>query len=180
MQLINRTLETTHGILAIREAAISDATQFRELRLHALQNTPTAFSADYQKNADQPMSYWEGRLEKDENGTIFFAESTQALIGMAGIRRGQSIKTQHGAGIWGVYVRPEWRGLHIAGALVECCIEWARARQVDIVKLAVVTVSTSAVRCYERCDFRAYGTEPRAILHDGQYYDEFLMARILT
>jgi len=123
------------------------------------------------------MSYWEGRLQPDEHGTIFFAEYDQQLIGMMGIRTGLSVKTRHSADIWGVYVHPGWRGLHIAEALIDACVNWAEMRQVDIVKLGVVTSNTSAIRCYERCGFTIYGTEPRAIFYEGNYYDEYMMSR---
>jgi RimJ/RimL family protein N-acetyltransferase len=177
MQSINQILETTRGSVAIREAAPSDVEGFRELRLHALQNAPTAFSSDYEVNSNQPISYWEGRLTFDQHGTIFFAEYENELIGMTGIRRRESAKTRHSADIFSVYVRPEWRGLHIAEALIEACIAWAKAQDVNIVKLGVLSSSTSAVRCYQRCGFTVYGTEPRGIFYNGQYYDGYLMYR---
>ncbi len=167
------------GTIDIRAALPSDVTQYRELRLDALQDSPTAFSADYQVNLNQPMSFWEGRLSFDENGTLFFATHENNLIGMTGIRRGESPKTKHSAGIWGVYIRPEWRGLHIAKALIETCINWAKPRLVNIVKLGVTTTNTSAVRCYERCGFTIYGTEPRGLLYEGKYFDEYLMSSAL-
>jgi ribosomal protein S18 acetylase RimI-like enzyme len=171
---------TPRGDITIREAKPSDVSQFRELRLHALQNAPTAFSADYATNLNHPMGFWEGRLNFDEHGIIFFAEHAKDLIGMTGIRKGESPKIGHGAHIWGVYVRPEWRGLHIAEALIQVCIQWAKARGVNIVKLGVVTSNTSAVRCYERSGFTTYGTEPRAIYYEGRYYEEYLMFRDLS
>ena len=180
MQSVVRTLETPRGTITFRAANFSDVTPFRELRLHALQEAPTAFSADYQMSRSMPKSYWEGRLKPDEHGIIFFAQHADDLIGMIGIRKGDSPKTRHGAGIWGVYVHEEWRGLHIAEALIETCIEWAKTRGVNIVKLGVVTTNTSAVRCYERCGFKAYGTDPRGIFYKGKYYDELLMSRDIT
>jgi RimJ/RimL family protein N-acetyltransferase len=180
MQPINQTVETSRGFITIREAALSDVAQFRELRLHALQNAPTAFSADYDVNLNHPMSFWEGRLNFDEYGIIFFAQHGNKLIGMTGIRKGESPKTNHSAFIWGVYVRPEWRGLHIAEVLIETSIQWAKAREVNLVKLGVVTCNTRAVRCYERCGFAIYGLEPRGIFYEDQYYDEFLMSRDLN
>lgn len=179
MQLINRTLETSHGNITIREATPSDLSQYRELRLHALETAPTAFSSDHQVNLKQPMSFWERRLASDEYGTIFFAQYENALIGMTGIRQNESPKTRHSAELISVYVRPEWRGLHIAKALIEGCIVWAKARGVNIVKLGVLSASTSAIRCYQRCGFTVYGTEPRGICYNGQYFDEYLMARII-
>ena len=179
MQLINHTLETSRGNITIRKATPSDVSQYRELRLHALENAPTAFSSDYQVNLNHPVSYWERRLAFDEYGTIFFAEYENKLIGMTGIYQNESPKTRHSAEIISVFVRPEWRGLHIAEALIEACIEWAKAREVNIVKLGVISASTSAIRCYQRCGFAIYGTEPRGIFYEGQYYDGYLMARVI-
>ena len=171
---------TSRGSITIREAKAADVSQYRELRLHALQNAPTAFSADYETNLNHPMEFWKGRLNFDEHGIIFFAEHGPNLIGMTGIGKGESPKTRHGAYIWGVYVRPEWRGLHIAEALIENCLRWAETGGVNIVKLGVVTSNASAVRCYQRCGFAIYGTEPRAIYYEGTYYEEYLMFRDLN
>ena len=159
---------------------MADAIQFRDLRLNGLVDSPTAFSADYQTNLDQPMEYWHDRLREDKDSIIFFAEQDHHLIGMTGVARGRSPKTQHSGGIWGVYIRPEWRGLRIAEALIEICCEWAKLRSVQIVRLAVVSTNESAIRLYERSGFSVYGTEPRALYHEGQYFDELLMFKILT
>jgi Acetyltransferases, including N-acetylases of ribosomal proteins len=177
MQPIN--LETRRGTIVVREAMISDVENFRELRLNALQDSPIAFPADYGVNVNHPMDFWEDRLATDETGILFFAEQENGLVGMTGIRRGELPKTKHSATIWGVYVRPEWRGLHIAESLIEACIAWAKANGVNIVKLGVTAASTSAVRCYQRCGFIIYGTEPRGIFYDGKYYDGYLMYRSL-
>jgi RimJ/RimL family protein N-acetyltransferase len=179
MQLTNHIFETSRGSITIRKATPSDVSQYRELRLHALENVPTAFSADYHVQLNQPTSFWERRIAYDEYGTIFFAEHENKLIGMTGIRQNESPKTRHSADIISVYVRPEWRGLHIAEVLIEACIEWAKTREVNIVKLGVLSASTSAIRCYQRCGFIIYGTEPRGIFYDGQYFDGYLMARII-
>jgi RimJ/RimL family protein N-acetyltransferase len=56
---------------------------------------------------------------------------------------------------------------------------WAKARKIILVKLGVAATNISAIRCYERCGFSTYGTEPRAIFYEGKYYDEFLMSRSL-
>jgi ribosomal protein S18 acetylase RimI-like enzyme len=179
MQKMIRSFVTTHGTLVLRSGNLADAAQFRDLRLNALQDSPTAFSSDYQVNLNHPLSFWEGRLTFDEFGMIFFAEHQSGLIGMTGIRLGESPKTKHGAYIWGVYIRPAWRGLHIAEALIEMCAGWAQERGIVILKLGVMANNESAIRCYRRIGFSVYGTEPRALYYDGQYYDEYLMSRNL-
>lgn len=168
---------TSRGTIVIREANPTDAIQFRKLRLEALQNNPIAFTADYQKNLNYPPEYWEDRLtmQADES-TIFLAEYETNLIGMTGIARGGSPKTRHGAWIWGVYVSADWRGLRIAEELIHSCFTWARVRKMILAKLGVATVNRPAINCYERCGFKTYGTEPRAVLYEAKYYDEYLMS----
>jgi RimJ/RimL family protein N-acetyltransferase len=177
---MKKSIITERGPITIRAATLADAMPYRDLRLEALQDSPTAFGADYEKNLSHPPKYWEDRLtmEPDEE-TLFFAEHEGNLIGMTGIFRGRSRKSRHGAWIWGVYVAPAWRGLRIAAELIDSCIAWAREKEIVVVKLGVSATNEPAIRCYERCGFTTYGTEPRAILYEGVYYDELLMARAL-
>ena len=177
---MNRSLTTPRGAIMIREANPADAVPFRQLRLYALQDSPTAFSADYQKNLHQPATYWEDLLTfHTDESTIFLAEHEGQLIGMTGIARGGSPKTRHSATIWSVYVKPEWRGLHIAEELIKACFAWARARNIVAARLGVASTNRSAIRCYERCGFWITGTEPRAVYYEGQYHDFCMMYRSL-
>lgn len=173
---MNKTIITAHGSIVIREAKPTDALRFRELRLEALRDNPIAFTADYQKNFNHPIKYWQDLLHMQaDESTIFVAENENTLIGMTGVVRGSSPKTKHVAWIWGVYVSPQYRGLHIAEEFIRCGFDWAKARDIVLAKLGVAAVNESAIRCYERCGFKKYGTEPRAILYEGGYYDEHLM-----
>jgi RimJ/RimL family protein N-acetyltransferase len=175
-----RSFSTPLGTIVIREANLADATNFRELRLEALQNSPIAFSADYQKSFNHPAKYWEDLLTPHpDESTMFIGEFDGKLIAMTGVMRGNAPKTRHSAWVWGVYVTPKWRGLHIAEEIINSCIDWAKARNVGLVKLGVAAVNQPAIRCYERCGFKIYGTEPRAVLLDGRYYDEYLMFKSL-
>lgn len=174
---MNQPITTSRDQIIIREASPADARPYRELRLEALQDSPTAFTADYEMNLNQPTKYWEDRLTMDaDESTLFLGEHKGKLISMTGIARGRSQKTKHSAWIWGVYVTAAWRGMRIAEELIGSCLAWAKARDIVIVKLGVTSTNQSAIRCYERCGFSNYGTEPRAIFYEGKYYDELLMA----
>ena len=193
MQPIARSITTARGTIQIREAKPTDATSFRELRLKALQDSPVAFTADYQSNVSHPPKYWEEMLTTPpDEPTMFLAKHQRSmtvphdlsgspadendLLGMTGIARGGSPKTRHAATVWGVYVAPEWRGLHIAEELIQCCFDWARVRRIVIAKLGVAATNTAAIRCYERCGFKITGTEPRAVFYDSKYYDFYSMS----
>ena len=177
---MSQILITRRGSILIKEATPSDALPYRDLRLEALQESPTAFSADYQKNASYPSQYWVDRLTMPvDEAMIYLAQNENMLVGMSGIFRGDAPKTRHAATIWGVYIRPEWRGLHIAEELINACLAWARGRGIVGARLGVTATNISAIRCYERCGFKITGTEPRALYHEGSYLDFNLMYRPL-
>lgn len=176
---IPEEISTPRGRLHIRAAELDDLPAFKELRLQALRDHPIAFSADYEQHQNGDDEFWRNYLNFDGDGVIFLAVDRDALVGMTGIGLGHSSKTRHGAVIWGVYVRPEWRGHRVAEALIRACLEWGRSHGVVVARLGVAKVNTPAIRCYERCGFEAYGIEPRAIYYQGTYYDEILMGRSL-
>jgi ribosomal protein S18 acetylase RimI-like enzyme len=173
-----QTLETPLGIVTLRLSLESDLMDFRELRLEALRNNPASFGSDYDTVKANPLQFWISRLYAgSEDGALYFAVHGEDLIGMCGIQLGTSPKTRHGATIWGVYVRQQWQGLHIARNLLENCIDWGKQHRVKVAKLAVVADNASAIRCYEGCGFTVYGRDPMAICHAGFFYDELLMVR---
>lgn len=177
---MNKTITTPHGTIIIRQGQEGDAQAYRELRLEGLHNHPEAFSADYDINEKRPLTFWAERMRSlgDEN-MIYFAVYENNLIGMCGIFRGDSPKTQHSGTIVGVFVRSAWRGLRIADELIAACIKWAQIYEIKILKLGVTTANTPAIRCYTRCGFTSYGTEPDAIYTNGTMYDELLMAKMI-
>ena len=176
--MVEQEISTPHGIVTLRQAIETDAIAFRELRLEALQNNPVAFSSDFGANAEQPDQFWLERIQKlGDQGSIYFAVHNNSPVGMCGIQRGYSIKTQHSGLIWGVFVKPVWRGTGIAEYLIEACINWAKNHAVTVVKLGVAATNISAIRCYTRCGFSVYGIEPQAIQYENVMYDELLMAR---
>jgi RimJ/RimL family protein N-acetyltransferase len=176
---IEMLIPTPNGTISIRQAHEADVSAFRDLRLEALQNHPEAFSSDYTLNLAKPLIEWSERLRFQQRNyaeMIYFATVSEKLVGMTGIVKGDSPKTRHSALLWGVYVKPEWRSFHIAEGLITSCIEWARTQDVKVVKLAVVTTNTAAIRCYTRLGFKVYGVEPQANYCQETFYDELLMS----
>ena len=172
-----QSFQTPHGTVVIREANSADAVRFRQLRLEALQDSPIAFTADYLKNFNHPIKYWEDMLSPHpDESTIFIGEYEGNLIGMTGIARANSPKTRHAAWLWGVYISPSWRGMRIGEEIIRTCLAWAKERNIVLAKVGVTAVNTPAIRCYKRCGFKTYGTEPRAVFYEGSYYDEYLMS----
>ena len=173
---MNTSVSTPKGEINIRTAIETEAVDYRELRLEALKKYPQFFGSDYQTYAEKPLQYWVERLRVfGENSILFFAEHGNEFIGMGGVYRETTPKEHHTATIVSLYVKEEWRGLHIAEALIQRLIQWALDHGISIVKLGVVSTNTAAVRCYERLGFIEYGLEPKALYYEGQMYDMRLM-----
>ena len=167
---------TKNNELAIRRVREEDVQALIDIRLEALQNHPVAFSADYENDRQRPLPEW---LQRIGESPTFIAWDGDTAAGMAGIFRGWSSKTGPQGTIWGVYVRPAYRGLGLGKALVLRCLDDARQNGCKIVYIAAASNNTAAIRCYERCGFSVYGLQPMAICVDGRYYDELLMAQKL-
>jgi len=155
----------------VRRLTTADVPAYRDIRLEALQNAPTAFGSSYEAESKSSLSDFEGTLMRSY---VAGAWLNGALIGTAGFYRLEPVKVAHRGNIWGVYVRPEARGHGVARALITGVLAFART-QVKQVHLSVVTENESAHRLYEQLGFATYGTEPRSLLVDGRYLDEHMM-----
>src|SRR5262245_20281601 len=170
-------IDTPRGTITIRPTCEEDTAAYRELRLEALRTHPEAFGGSYEESLARPIERWQQNVRDGagtELGITYVAEAAGALVGTTGIYRDNSAKMGHRATIWGVYVRPEWRGASIADALIGACVTWARQQRLRLVTLSVVTTNAAAIRCYVRCGFSVYGLDPEVIYHNGVYYDELL------
>lgn len=169
-------LSSPTSALQIRPAVVADASVLFALRMDALQNHPEAFSSDPSKEHKRGLAFWEQRIADLDHGLVYVAADGPQIAAMTGIYREEQAKLRHLANVWGVYVRPENRGQGAASRLIQACIAWAGERDLKVVKLAVVTTNSAAIRCYMRAGFRVYGVEPKALQYDGVFYDELLMA----
>jgi RimJ/RimL family protein N-acetyltransferase len=177
------TLSTARGDVVLRPIGEADAEAYREVRLEGLRLHPEAFGADYEATAARPIEEWLERARKGaagDEGVTYVAEAAGQLLGMVALVRNATVKTRHAATIYGVYVRPAWRGLGIADALLGACVEHGRTIGLRLVRLGVATCNIAAVRVYARCGFSVYGVEPESIRVGDTYHDELLMARRLV
>ena len=166
--------------ISIRFIRDSEVEAFKSLRLEALREHPESFGTDYEEDAAQPESVWKERVGKaagDPSGSIVLADAGNELAGMVGVWRGSGIKTRHEANIWGVYVRPKYRGHKLTEQMINEALGWCRGGNVRIVRLTVVTCNTAAIHAYQKCGFLVCGVSPEEIKVGDVYYDELLMWR---
>jgi len=163
----------------IRPITREEAAAWGVLRLEALINHPTAFSADPEVFRRLSPEEVAARIpEPGGSDVLFGAYLNDELHGCAGFMVEKGAKERHRGFMWGVYLRPTLRGLGVGGDLVAAVIAQARAH-VDILNTAVNADNAGARALYLRMGFSVYGTSPRALRVDGWDYDEDLLAMVL-
>jgi RimJ/RimL family protein N-acetyltransferase len=166
----------------LRAIQTNDVKAYQHLRLEGLKLYPKAFSSDYADQAARPMDFWVQRVSSACNSPdqiIYLAETPAGLVGTAGLVRGESPKERHNALLVGIYVKTDYQGQGLAEKLITACLDWGHSQGIQIVKLGVGAYNTAAIRLYQRLGFVQYGNEPKALWVDGEYLDEWQMAKEL-
>lgn len=161
--------------ITIRRLAVSDAEDYRTIRLAALKADPEAFGSTYDAEVERPLEHFAERLA---GTTVFGAYQGRDIVGMVGFKREDGQKSCHKGFVWGMFVRAAARGRGIGAALMGALIPCA-AETVEQLTLTVVEGNEAAIALYRKFGFERYGVEPRSLKSAAGYVNEVLMARVL-
>ncbi|WGM40891.1 GNAT family N-acetyltransferase [Caulobacter sp. NIBR1757] len=166
----------TSAALQVRRLGAGDAAAFQALRLGGLRLNPDAFGSSWEEEVDRPLERTAASLA---SAFVAGCEKDGVLVGIGGLRIGQSVKTRHRGGIWGVYVDPRARGLGVGKRLMAALIAQARA-EVEDLTLTVSAHNEAAIALYRSLGFEPYGLDRRALKIGEDYVDELLMRLVLA
>lgn len=114
--------------MEIRQLNGEEAVVYQELRLFGLQESPTAFGASYDEEADRPLEVVRERLQDERNFVVGAFTEEGRLAGIATLRREEREKLRHKAHVFGMLVLPQYRGQGAGRALLERLIARGRER----------------------------------------------------
>lgn len=163
----------------VRALVPDDAAQYREVRLFGLRDTPEAFASHWSEEEKLSVEDFRGRIPVGVRSAMFGAFDSERLVGLAGFFANERVNKKHLGMLVAVYVRPEARGAGLGARLVQAVIDRAR-EHVILLQAGVAASNHYAKRVYYALGFKPYGLEAKAILVDGVYYDEELIALDLT
>jgi RimJ/RimL family protein N-acetyltransferase len=141
----------------IRRISAGDAALLRDVRLRALQESPSAFGSTFAAESQRPDSEWTTRAAGGAKGRDRFtalALRDGECIGLAGGFRNDDDGHHADIDLVSMWVDPEHRGSGVAEQLVDAMLEWARDdAQAHVVGLWVTRGNDRAQRFYERLGF---------------------------
>ena len=136
-----------------------DWQDYRDIRLAALKDAPSAFASTWQKEAALTESQWMERAQRSEDGdtrTIVVAvDGACRWVGLAGgYRPGDRGADAELISMW---VAPDCRGRKISPELVRAVLAWAESHRAVSVGLWVNETNQPAISLYEKEGFRRTG-----------------------
>ena len=129
-----------------------------EVRLRALQESPTAFASTFEAEAGRSASAWETDAARRAQGTdeaTFLAVGDGQCVGLVSAGRSGE---RPGVELFSMWVAPETRRRRIAVHLVRAVINWADAYGHETVWLWVARGNEPAIRLYQRMGFVTTGS----------------------
>jgi GNAT superfamily N-acetyltransferase len=150
----------------IRRIRADEGLRLRDIRLHALADSPMAFGSTLAREEAYPEALWHERAANGaagDNSVTFVAEHDNCLLAMAtGLAPDRD---QHAASpmMVGVFVNGAARRQGVGAQLVDKVTDWARARGWGRLLVWIASGNAPALALYRRCGFRATGaTRPSA------------------
>lgn len=145
-------------MIEIKRITPETAFVFKEVRLRALAESPTAFSSTYARESQFPDEEWRRRAERcsgDGKDAMFMAFENEAVCGIAGTLRDPENAGR--AQLVSMWVDPAHRRAGVGKALIDAVVEWNSARGVAELALMVTDVNVAAIAFYERLGFAKTG-----------------------
>ncbi len=113
-----------------------------------------------------------------ENSALVNAWIGTEPVGEAILMGGQLDRIRHTATL-GIGVLSAWHGTGVAQQLLNTVEEIAAAHGIMRLELTVMTANKRAIRFYEKQGYRHEGQKIGAVRIDGEFRDEFLMAKYI-
>lgn len=147
----------SEAAIVVRRIGLDDVDVYRDIRLQALQDAPSAFASTYDKEAAQPADAWADRVSRSAAGidrTTFLAFDGDVCVGLAGAGPDDLGADLQLVSMW---VAPSHRGSVVATKLVEAVFAWAGDVGAARIALWVTRGNDRARRMYERMGFVVTG-----------------------
>ena len=165
--------------MILRTICKSDAEQFLNLCKQLDEETqfmllePGERKTTFEEQRDQIDN-----LLRQENQTIFVAEQDNQLVGYLEATGGTFKRNRHSAYLV-IGILQAFAGQGIGTQLFQRMEEWAKQKHIHRLELKVMAHNTAGIALYKKQGFAIEGIRRHSLLINGQFVDEFSMAKLL-
>lgn len=114
----------------------------------------------------------------NENDFLQVSEEDGKIIGYIWAKKGKVNRDSHTAYIV-IGILKNYTGNGIGTTFFENLNEWAKAKDIIRLELTVECPNEAAIHLYKKCGFKIEGVREKSMFVNGNYVDEYYMAKIL-
>lgn len=164
--------------MVIREIKISDADAFWQMQFELDKETKYMMYEPNERTKN--LNLINSLIQKavEGNNLLLVAENDKNIIGFLSAQRGVPNRIKHTAYIV-VGIRKAFQGKGIGTEFFKELDLWARQKNITRLELTVMCNNIMAKHLYEKNGFVIEGIKKNSMFVDGEYVDEFYMAKLL-
>lgn len=166
----------------IRLLTANDASDYKAVRLKALQTDGQYYQSTYDLERTQSDHFFAQQLHQAVVSPIFGYYGyyvDDQLAGYIQLEYLWSPKKQHSAKLTNLYVDPTYRGKGIGTKLFDHVTALAKEHGLEQLSLQCSASNTAAQKLYAQQGFEIYGRKKNAIKWQGEYDDVVLLSKEL-
>jgi ribosomal protein S18 acetylase RimI-like enzyme len=141
-------------MISIRRIRPGEGLLFKDLRLAALKESPSAFSSTYGSAIHRSRESWSEQADSTATGTdrcTFLAFADESPMGIAAIYRDK--RKQEEGEILQVWVAPDYRGSGAARELLDTVLRWCAENGIRRVSATITRGNDRALKFYRKYGF---------------------------
>lgn len=176
--LLNKKYRRRNMDFYIRPIAIGDGKGLNELRrMRGVFENLLAIPSERVQKSEERIA------NMDNNSHEFVAVikndlEEEKIIGCAGLFISPSMRLRHSAGM-GIMIHKDYQCQGVGSKLMETLIDLADNWLMLVrIELGVYPDNEKAIHLYEKFGFEVEGTKKKAVIRNGEYIDEVMMARV--
>ncbi|MEK4425518.1 GNAT family N-acetyltransferase [Solibacillus sp. FSL K6-1523] len=165
-------------MIEIRKAMTGDAEEIISVMSDAEQSGFMLFAPGERKMTPEGLGKFIDLINSHTKSGIFIASEGDRILGYMIVQNEKSRRVAHRAYIV-IGVHSDSRGKGVGKALFTSVLSWAKQVELHRLELTVIATNEIAVHLYKNMGFEIEGVKKDSLFIDGQYVDEYYMARLL-
>ncbi|RLQ92464.1 GNAT family protein [Planomicrobium sp. Y74] len=164
--------------MIIRNAERADAARLVNLIADAEKSGFMMFEPGERQISPEQLSKRIEAMEQDEKSAILLAEDNEELKGYLFIIGNNAQRKSHSVYL-AIGIRESSRGQGVGTRLFEQLDAWAIEKKIRRLELTVMIHNRAGIALYQKAGFKIEGIKKNSLKVNGEYIDEYYMAKLL-